>query len=268
MSDGTAERPLENGWLPDTPVDDSILRGFVFNQADMNELVAREGRGRSHRTDDVSLADTGTAVAYLNQAVLLRPVLREDDPVLDEVERFYGSAGQPAMLLSLWPTPPLDARGWHLVGHPMFVARPPGPVPGHERPGVRIRDIHALDDIGTFERVLVEGYPMPEGAGEPAGTFFPPAVVDEGLRLRLGILDGEPVGTGAVFVRHGVVNLCGAATLAPARRRGVWQALVWSRISEAPDLPATAFTSDYSRPGFLRMGFLPVVRCTLWLRLP
>ncbi len=25
-----------------------------------------------------------------------------------------------------------------------------------------------------------------------------------------------------------------------------------------------AFTSDYSRPGFLRMGFLPVTRFTLW----
>jgi hypothetical protein len=29
-----------------------------------------------------------------------------------------------------------------------------------------------------------------------------------------------------------------------------------------------AYTSDFSRPGFLRMGFLPVTRFTLWLRPP
>jgi hypothetical protein len=147
----------------------------------------------------------------------------------------------------------------------MFVVRSPGAVPPHERPGVRVRDIHTIDDIGTFERVLAEGYPMPEAAGMPSGSFFPPAVVDKGLKLRLGVLDGEAVATGAVYVDAGVVNLCGASTLPAARRRGVWQSLVWSRVAEAPDLPAVAFTSDYSRPGFLAMGFLPVLRCTLWL---
>jgi hypothetical protein len=264
MSD-TTERPLEDGWLPDTPVEDSLLRRFAFNQAEMNELVAEECGGRSHRTDSVSCADALSPVGFLNQAVLLRPVGRTDDPVLDEIDDFYRSSGRASTVLSIAPTPPLQARGWELVGHPTFVARAPGAVPGHERPGVRVRDVHSLEDVGIFERVLVEGYPMPEGAGEPPGTFFPPGVVDRGLRLRLGVIDGEPVATGAVYAAHGVTNLCGAATLPDARRRGVWQALVWSRVAEAPDQPAVAFTSDYSRPGFERMGFLPILRCTLWM---
>ena len=33
-----------------------------------------------------------------------------------------------------------------------------------------------------------------------------------------------------------------------------------------PALPAVAFTSDHSRPGFVRMGFLPITRFTLWSR--
>jgi hypothetical protein len=41
---------------------------------------------------------------------------------------------------------------------------------------------------------------------------------------------------------------------------------VWARIASAPDLPAVAFTSDLSRPGFVRMGFLPVTRLALWHR--
>jgi hypothetical protein len=35
-------------------------------------------------------------------------------------------------------------------------------------------------------------------------------------------------------------------------------------VRRHPDLPAVAFTSDYSRPGFLRMGFLPITVFTLW----
>jgi hypothetical protein len=65
-----------------------------------------------------------------------------------------------------------------------------------------------------------------------------------------------------------LVNLCLAATLPSARRRGAWASLVWARVDDARELPAAAFTSDDSRPGFIRMGFLPITRFTLWLRPP
>ena len=74
------------------------------------------------------------------------------------------------------------------------------------------------------------------------------------------------MGVAARYVGQGVVNLCLAATLPAARRRGVWASLVWARVDDAPDLPAVAFTSDFSRPGFVRMGFLPITRFTLWAR--
>ena len=56
----------------------------------------------------------------------------------------------------------------------------------------------------------------------------------------------------------------GTATLSAARRRGVWHALTTARCASTPDLPGVVFTSDYSRPGFLRVGFLPITRFTLW----
>ncbi len=73
-------------------------------------------------------------------------------------------------------------------------------------------------------------------------------------------------GSGIELAGHGVVNLCLAATLPAARRRGVWGALVWARVDDHPELPAMAFTSDDSRPGFEHLGFLVVTRCTLWAR--
>ena len=79
-------------------------------------------------------------------------------------------------------------------------------------------------------------------------------------------MGGEPVAAAAGFVGSGVVNLCGAATLPAARRTGAWGALVRARMADAPDLPALAYTSDFSRPGFVHMGFLPITRFTIWLR--
>ena len=263
------ERPLETGWLADTPVEDNLFRKFLHNQAELNELLAASAEGgRSLRTDDVVLNDHCQPVVFLNQALLLRPLADRDDPVLDEIEAFFGADGaSPGCLLSAWPTPDLAARGWALFGHPAFVARGGWPLPpSGSTDGVEIRDIDA-SSIDVFDRVMVDGYPMPEAADLPPGSVYPTGALDHGLRLRVGCVDGVPLAAGAGYVGHGVVNMCGAATLPAARRRGVWGALVRARIDDAPDLPAVAFTSDYSRPGFDHLGFLVVTRFTLWGRM-
>jgi hypothetical protein len=262
------ERPLENGWLPDTPVGDSLLRQFVHNQAEVNEVTALAAGGRTDRTDDVFLADAASPVLFSNQAILARPLTGADDGVLDTIERFFGSASQPATVLSLWPTPDLSDRGWSLIGHPAFVARGPGEHPNREADGVEVRTATSPDDFATAERIAIEGYPIDGARDAPPGALFPAALAETGLAVRLGLLDGTAVAIGNRFVGHGVVNLCLGATLPAARRKGVWEALVWARVDDAPDLPAVAYTSDYSRPGFIRMGFLPITRFTLWLRPP
>ncbi len=266
--DAAPARRLEDGWLPDTPVDDTLLRQFVHNQAELDAIVARALGGRVEATADVFLADAVSPVPYFNQAILARPLRGADDGVLDEVEAFFTGGKHPATLLSLWPTPDLSARGWALMGHPAFVARGPAPHDSVPRPGVEVR---VADDAGTLavaERVAIEGYPLEEAAGLSEPNVLPATLLGTGLRVRLGLCDGEPAAVGNVYTGHGVVNLCLGATLPAARRRGVWEALVWARLDEAPDLPAVAYTSDYSRPGFIRMGFLPITRFTLWARFP
>ncbi|MGH9036237.1 MAG: hypothetical protein ACRD0O_10775, partial [Acidimicrobiia bacterium] len=158
--------------------------------------------------------------------------------------------------------------GWSLVGHPAFVARGPAPTASPPRAGVEVRVAAGADDLAVAERVAIDGYPMPEAADGPPGSVLPARLLDTGLVVRLGLCDGEPAAIGNCYVGHGVVNLCLGATLPAARRRGVWEALVWARVNEAPKLPAVAFTSDDSRPGFLRMGFLPITRFTMWARFP
>jgi hypothetical protein len=150
----------------------------------------------------------------------------------------------------------------------MFVVRAPSSVTASVRDGVEVRDVTTVDDLRVLERVAIDGYPIDEAKGSPPGDAFPDALLDTDLTLRLGLVDGEPVSAAAAFDAHGVVNLCFAATLDAGRRRGVWSALVWARVNQAPDQPSVAFTSDDSRPGFVKMGFLPMTRFTLYVRPP
>ncbi|HEX5017616.1 MAG TPA: hypothetical protein VFX15_08525 [Actinomycetes bacterium] len=261
----TTHERLETGYEPETPPYDSVLRQFLLNQSRMNEIIADRPGGRSEQHDDVSLADAGTVVPFLNQAVLLRPVLDPSDEMLDRVEKFF-TGGSTATLLSAWPTPDLSSRGWTLMGHPMFVVG--AAATGASRPGVRVEPVQTAEQLAIVERVAVEGYPLPEASGAPAGSLLPESLLHSEAHLRLGFLDDEPVAVGMALPAFGVVNLALAATLPAARRRGVWSAIVRARWALAPDLPAVAFTSDYSRPGFVAMGFLPMTRFTLWLRQP
>lgn len=262
-------RPLETGWLADTPADDNIVRAFLLGQAAVNALqAAASAGGRSEQADGLALADAGGRVPYHNQALLLRPLAGPGDPLLDAVDAYYRGAGdRPRTLLSMWPTPDLAASGWHLVGHPMLVARPPLPLPAaRPAPGVEVVVVTDPAGLRAVEQIAIEGYPLDELRGAPPGTLFPDGLLEKGPVIRLGLLDGVPVAAALSLVGHGIVNLAFAATLPASRRRGVWESLVRARMADAPDLPAVAYTSDYSRPGFVRLGFLPLFRCTLWAR--
>jgi hypothetical protein len=255
---------LESGWWPDTPTSDSLIRAFVFNQCELNGLLAEACDGRVEVTDALHLADTGSAVAFLNQAIMRRPLFSVDDPLLDEVATFFAHRTTPSTLLSVWPTPDLSARGWTLWGHPMICVLAPTAAPYEQPTDVEVTVASTPAELVTAERILIDGFALDAAAGAPAGSILAPGLLETAVSIRLGLLSGEPVATATRYEAYGVNNLTMGATLAAARRRGVWRALVWNRVRESPDVPAVTYTSDDSRPGFIAMGFLPVQRLTLW----
>src|SRR3954453_4101618 len=102
---------LATGWSPHEPIDDSVLRRFVFNQADVVRSMAGGPSGRSASDDDVVMGDSGGPVAYSNMAVLPRPVSSAGDPVLGRIAEFYADArDRVALRLSVWPLPDLSGR--------------------------------------------------------------------------------------------------------------------------------------------------------------
>jgi hypothetical protein len=259
---------LSTGWEPGVPAEDTALRRFVLALADsLAGPVAAMG-GRVDATEHARTSDLGRPATYYDAAVLVRPPAPDRwDTVLDAVERRLFSTGTGEVaLFSPWPTPDLTDRGWTLEGHPPFLLRNPGGLLPPPAPGVDVVEVRDAEALRTWERIVVEGYPMPELRPWRPGVLLDPAVLGSGLRMWLARLDGEPVGAAASYVAHGLHVLSVGVVLPEARGRGVWRTLLGTRLATFPDLPAAALFSDLSRPGAERHGFVPITRFTLWTR--
>lgn len=260
---------LTHGWEPDLPLGDSMLRRFLFCWAAATETFAAAAGGRMERTPAFAVADYGRPSGFFNSATLLAPPAGPGGfDVLDEVEGFFaGTANEGSVALwSAWPTPDLAARGWHLEGHPPLLIRPPArlvPPPGP--PSVDVADVTDGAGLVDWERVAVEGYPLPELAPFRPGSIADPSLLsDPRLRFAVGYEAGDPVSIGTLFTDAGVGCFTLGVTRPEARGRGHWRAHAIHRLLAAPDLWMTGIFSDDSRPQAERLGFVPLFRFTVW----
>ncbi|GIJ47721.1 hypothetical protein Val02_46070 [Virgisporangium aliadipatigenens] len=252
--------PLATGWEPDLPVRDSVLRQFIFAYADRTREMAASVGGRAERDDELSLADLGSPFLFDNAAVVLRPP-RDVGSLVDRASAFFPGE-RSWVLLCAWPTPDLSTHGLSLMGHPPLMLRPPFSGVAAEPAGLRIVPVANAADLDAFRRVLVEGYPLPAGQ---EGAIADPRVLGA-LRLFLGFAGGRAVAAAGAAVHHGVVEVDWVATLPEFRGRGFGTALTARAAAVAPELPAVLIASDDGQPVYERMGFLRLMRLTMWSR--
>jgi hypothetical protein len=258
---------LTTGWERDVAVGDTLLRRYLFHHAALGAAFTLAGGGRALDADDVSMTDLGRPGGYFNGTVLLQAPA-DWDAVLARIEHFlHGGRGQ-ACLWSAWPTPDLRARGWRLSGHPPLLARPPlatYPVPPPVPADVDIRPVTSVADLAHWERAAIDGYPLPDLQDAPPGAFAARALLDdERFRFFVGRDGARPVAAGVSFVSHGIASLACDATVPAARRRGFWRVLAVECLGAAPEVWTTGVFSDLSRPGAEALGFVPLLRLTLW----
>jgi GNAT superfamily N-acetyltransferase len=250
---------LEDGWAHETPELDTLLRGYVTGFAAMIAGMGRAVGGRVLEDDDVVALDIGSDFFLANGAVLRHPVRDAELPaVVDRLHDFYAAGpGVAWMLLSAWPIPPIERMG--LIGHPPFMVRSPGgaapPIPS----GLTVRE--ARDDAGMadFARAL-EGYPA-------TGTdVFADARLLEvpGLRIWVGYLEDRPVASAGAHVTEACVDVEFVATHADVRGRGIGAAVTWAATLADPAKPAVLIASDPGQPVYERMGYLRLMRLTMW----
>jgi hypothetical protein len=259
---------LTNGWEADVPSDDTELRRFVLAWSEFCAAPVAAMGGRVVRTPDAVTSDLGRPASYWSSATLLRPPAHDRwDRVLDGVERTLFREGSGAVhLWSAWPTPDLSARGWELQGHPPYLLRPPGGRLPEATSGLTVREVENAEQLATWERVVVQGYPLPDLQPWAPGVLFTDAVRSSGLRMWLGYAEGEPVAAAASFVAFGLHVLAIGVVLPHARGKGYWRSLLRVRLAAFPGLPSASLFSDMSRPGAQQHGFWPISRFTLWTR--
>ena len=257
------EEQLTTGWEPDVPAGDTLVRRSVLVHASWAVTVA-ESLGRpARRTDRWAGGFIGERGSLTNPVVVLQPL---DASGWAEV---IAEAGElvpppvPFLLLSPFPTPDLRSHGLALVGHPPLMVRPPGGDAPALAPGVELHEVRDADGLAVAERVLIEGYPMPEAQG---GGIFAAPILDGPTRVWLAHVDGEPAAVAAAHVAGDAVLVEYVAALSQLRGRGAGAAATWAATLAQPDLPAVLLASDDGRPLYERMGYVPIERWSAWLR--
>lgn len=256
---------LTHGWEPELAATDSLLRRYVLANVDSAAHGARSAGGRVARWDDLALADARSPFFFDNIAILLQPPTLTD--VADVVTRlldFYPPERHVGFL-SPWPTPDLGPLGLELMGHPPLMARPAGgqapPLPA----GLEVVPVRDRAGLATFVDTLVEAYPLPTARETAVASA---SFLEGPVRLFLGVVDGAPVATAGARLAHGVVDVDWVSTMPDRRGRGYGAALTWAATLADPASAAVLIASDEGQPVYEAMGYLRLLRLTMWNRPP
>lgn len=261
-----ARERLATGWEAGLAADDTLVRRAVLAHASWAVAVPASLGRPGRRTERWAGGYVGDRGLLTNPVVLTQPLAEAAyDVVLAEVAELI-PAGVPYLLLSPFPTPDLARHGLSRLGHPPLMVRFPGGVAPPLRDGVEVREAMDAKDLSIAERVLVEGYPMPELQPLEPGDLLAPAILAGSTRVWTAFVDGEPGATAAAHVGDGAVLVEYVAALATARGRGAGAAATWAATLCEPTLPAVLVASDDGRPLYEQMGYVAIERWTAWVR--
>jgi GNAT superfamily N-acetyltransferase len=262
------DEELETGYGAGAPSGDNLCNDYARGLADgFMGLAAARGERVVGDDPEVAMSDGGSPSLFGNVVVVRRPVADAAWPALAaRIHDFYdGRPGGPGMVFSAWPTPDLSAHRFGRVGHPPLLFRPIGPIDDEPVVGLEVREVTDDATAVDWERTLVEAYPDPSLQPFLAGCFLPPGSLDApGWRHWVGYLDGVAVATSSAYVGPHHVDVEMISARPEVRGRGVGRALTAVATVAAPDLPAMLISSDAGRPVYERLGYLPLLRFTLW----
>lgn len=160
------------------------------------------------------------------------------------------------------PTP--FAPGADLRRMPVMNRRP-GSLP---RSGdvIEVRDEDTLADA---ERIIVDGFPLPQHQPWVRGTALPPRVLSlAGWRVWLAHDDGVPGAAAFTYDDGAASGVYWLATLPGHRSKGLGRAVLSAAIAARPGHEFTLVATEAGRPLYESLGFETVVTTTWHLRRP
>lgn len=259
---------LDPGFDAQTPPGDNLLNDFCRAEVEAWERWAHACGGRHGRDDALGVAWTDTSCPSLfgNPVHWSRPLDAAQAARALAIVRgeFAKADGGPFLLYSAFPTPDLRAERLGPIGHPPLMMRPPGGGPG-ARTDLRVERASDVEQLHDFERTLAEAYPVPDVLPWSAGCLVgAPILDDDRWHLFVGYAGDRAVGTSAAYVSDELVDVTLVSARPEARGRGYGAALTWAATLADPAKPAMLIASDDGRSVYARMGYLTLMRFTLW----
>jgi hypothetical protein len=253
---------LTHGWEPDTPASDSLLRTFVEGTAARGEALAGVVAGRAARHDGIAMSDLGSPIFFDNWATQLAPCEYLDERAAMAALRDFYPADRGVLYFSAFPTWDLSGAGFTLMGHPPFMVRPAGGDPTPVPDDLEIRVVDSDAEAAVFAQTIEAAYPMPGAADSPVVKAW----ASEHLTLFNGYYGDRCVATGGSWNSDGVNDVNWISAMPETRRRGVGAAITYAATVVHPDDPAVLVASDDGVGVYERMGYMRLVRMTLWFR--
>jgi hypothetical protein len=257
---------LTTGWEPELDAGDTLIRRAVLAHASWAVAVPGSLGRPARRTERWSGGRVGDRGALTNPVVVTQPLdAASFAEVLDEVGQLFPE-GIPYFLICPFLTPDLTGHGLVKIGHPPLMVRFPGGEAPPLREDVQLAEVTDPAALAVAERVLVEGYPMPDLEPLVEGSILASQILDGPTRVWTASVDGEPAAVAAAHVAGDATLVEYVASLPAARGRGAAAAATWAATLCEPTLPAVLISSDDGRPLYERMGFVAVERWTVWAR--
>jgi hypothetical protein len=260
---------LEAGYGTATPAGDNALLDYARSEADGFGALATAVGGRVARdaTLGLALADTGSATPFGNTAHLTKPVGDDAIPALvSALHGFFGGhAGGPYMVFSPWPIGDLSGHGFHPVGHPPLMLRAQSAAPLPPNPTLRVARVESDEALADFEQTIIEAYPVPELQPWQLGSFLRPAALATQWRFFVGYDGDRCVATAAAWLNEAVTLVELVSVRDECRGKGYGAAITAAATHAAPGNPAMLIASDLGRPIYDKLGYLPLLRYTLYV---
>jgi ribosomal protein S18 acetylase RimI-like enzyme len=212
------------------------------------------------REGAVTLLSSGLPVPLFNPAFVAGAV-NDPEVTVRRIVDHYASRGAPFAVYFRDEVAPglaeaCDAAG--LLEHwrpALMVLAPIPPTDPSAMSDLRIRRVttHTVDD---YAAVLSAGFGLPS---ELADLLFGTSLLGiAGLSAFIGTVQGEPVGSAAVFVSDGVAGIYNIATVPSRRGKGIGEAMTWAAVKAGEEAGMTCAilqASAQGEPVYQRMGF-------------
>ena len=249
-----------------------LLARFSRNWSEALEGVVSSTGGRVMRQVAVVATDVGFPAGLMNSVILLSPLdVNEVLALTASLDAFFGreqrAQARTVFMFTAWPVPDLAPFGWEYVEQMPLMMRPPEEDATPAPPDVRVSGVRTVQDLRHFEQVMIQGFPVPDLEGLPAGSAFGPSVLEDSRhRYWLGWHEERPVSASASYVAHGLVHLTFLATLPQMRGRGFGTALARAATLTDRGLPAMLMASSEGQPLYVRLGYQQELTMPLWVR--